>query len=160
MSGADSGPSRPCLVRSVWRSARQLTPLPAVTRRNLDGSPLALNSSICGYGCRRPARLCRPDCVHNQEEVRVVLYTIDSQLISTVQRLYGVFSRRLCSSVREFHPFFCLLINWLTMLLANITRCFFRLGERFEFALLLQSLLTILCQVRSLCTSPRGAELS
>ncbi|KAH9989843.1 hypothetical protein BJV77DRAFT_1145000 [Russula vinacea] len=33
------------------------------------------------------------------------------------------------------------------LLLANITRCFFWLGERFEFALLLQSLLMILCQL-------------
>jgi hypothetical protein len=64
-------------------NVRQLTPLaiaiatnlPAVTRRILDGSPLALNSSICRYGCRGPARLCRSDRVHNQEEVRVVRYT-------------------------------------------------------------------------------------
>ncbi|KAI0296019.1 hypothetical protein BC826DRAFT_1091258 [Russula brevipes] len=33
------------------------------------------------------------------------------------------------------------------LLLANITRCFFWLGERFEFALLVQSLLMILCQL-------------
>jgi hypothetical protein len=79
---------------------------------------------------------------------------------STVQRFYGVFSRHLCSSVRRFYLFCCLLTNWLTRLLANITRCFFWLGERFEFALLLQSLLMILCQVSSPCTSLRKAELS
>ncbi|KAH9975867.1 hypothetical protein BGW80DRAFT_1168805 [Lactifluus volemus] len=33
------------------------------------------------------------------------------------------------------------------LLLANIARCFFWLGEHFEFALLVQSLLMILCQV-------------
>ncbi|KAH9967339.1 hypothetical protein BC827DRAFT_1123151 [Russula dissimulans] len=33
------------------------------------------------------------------------------------------------------------------LLLANITRCFFWLGDRFEFALLVQSLLLILCQL-------------
>lgn len=33
------------------------------------------------------------------------------------------------------------------LLLANITRCFFWLGESFEFALLVQSLLMILAQV-------------
>jgi len=33
------------------------------------------------------------------------------------------------------------------LLLANITRCFFWLGERFEFALLVQSLLMIMCQL-------------
>jgi len=33
------------------------------------------------------------------------------------------------------------------LLLANITRCFFWLGKRFEFALLVQSLLMILCQL-------------
>ncbi|KAI0305949.1 hypothetical protein B0F90DRAFT_1694838 [Multifurca ochricompacta] len=33
------------------------------------------------------------------------------------------------------------------LLLANITRCFFWLGERFEFALLMQSILMILCQL-------------
>jgi hypothetical protein len=32
-------------------------------------------------------------------------------------------------------------------LMANITRCFFWLGNRFEFALLLQSILMILAQV-------------
>jgi len=33
------------------------------------------------------------------------------------------------------------------LLLANITRCFFWLGEHFEFALLVQSLLMIVCQL-------------
>jgi len=33
-------------------------------------------------------------------------------------------------------------------LLANITRCFFWLGTRFEYPLLVQSLLMILAQVR------------
>ncbi|KAI9511534.1 hypothetical protein F5148DRAFT_1280643 [Russula earlei] len=33
------------------------------------------------------------------------------------------------------------------LLLANITRCFFWLGERFELALLVQSLLMVLCQL-------------
>ena len=78
---------------------------------------------------------------------------------STVQRFYGVFSRRLCSSVRGFYLLCCLLTNWLSRLLANITRCFFWLGERFEFALLLQSLLMILCQVRFIYTSLKKAEL-
>jgi hypothetical protein len=38
-------------------------------------------------------------------------------------------------------------------LIANITRCFFWLGNRFEFALLLQSILMILAQVRFVCAA-------
>jgi hypothetical protein len=37
--------------------------------------------------------------------------------------------------------------NLSSRLIANITRCFFWLGNRFEFALLLQSILMILAQV-------------
>lgn len=37
------------------------------------------------------------------------------------------------------------------LLIANITRCFYWLGDRFEFALLIQSLLMIMAQVRTLC---------
>jgi hypothetical protein len=37
--------------------------------------------------------------------------------------------------------------NGITRLVANITRCFFWLGEHFEFALLMQSILMILCQL-------------
>ena len=85
--GAASRLVTECVSRS-WRSVRQLTHLalaiatnlPAVTRRNLDGSPLALNPSVCGYGCRSPACLCRSDRVHSQEEVRVVPYTTNSWL--------------------------------------------------------------------------------
>jgi hypothetical protein len=57
-------------------------------------------------------------------------------------------------------PFVCLLTNGLTRLLANITRCFFWLGEHFEFALLVQSLLMILCQVSSLHMYLKKADLS
>jgi hypothetical protein len=75
-----STPSRHSVERLVAHFLAIATNLPAVTRRNLDGSPLALNSSICRYGCRGPARLCRSDRVHNQEEVRVVPYTTGSWL--------------------------------------------------------------------------------
>ena len=50
--------------------------------------------------------------------------------------------------------------NGITRLVANITRCFFWLGEHFEFALLVQSLLMIICQVSFLHMFPKGSDLS
>ncbi|KAH9993681.1 hypothetical protein BJV74DRAFT_832497 [Russula compacta] len=53
------------------------------------------------------------------------------QTVSIIKKKFTGFSRDICA----------------VLLLANITRCFFWLGERFEFALLIQSLLMILCQL-------------
>ena len=50
--------------------------------------------------------------------------------------------------------------NSITRLVANITRCFFWLGEHFEFTLLMQSILMILCQVSFPHMSPKGSDLS
>ena len=43
------------------------------------------------------------------------------------------------------------MLNWIgASLIANITRLFFWLGDRFEFALLVQSMLMIIAQVGGL----------
>jgi hypothetical protein len=86
------------------------TNLPAVTGRNQDGSPLALNSSIRRYGCRGPARLCRPDRVHNQEEVRVVSYT-------TVPWLTQVYRLETLRGFLETFVQFCAYILPLSLLI-------------------------------------------
>lgn len=60
------------------------------------------------------------------------------------------FSRDVCAILWACHYF--LRRVWVLTcyrLLANITRCFFWLGERFEIALLIQSLLMIMAQVSS-----------
>jgi hypothetical protein len=67
-------------------------------------------------------------------------HDIETQRVSRVTSVpfcWSSFYRRdqICLSL--VHP----------RLIANITRCFFWLGNRFEFALLLQSILMILAQV-------------
>jgi solute carrier family 66, member 2 len=71
------------------------------------------------------------------------------------------FSRDVCAVLCASHTLFlCLVTDLWIRLLANITRCFFWLGEHFEFALLVQSLLMIVCQVSPSHMPLKKADLS
>jgi solute carrier family 66, member 2 len=89
-----------------------------------------------------------------------VRWNSDSSTFSEILRGFLETSVQFCAQLKTLFCASCLMTNWRIRLLANITRCFFWLGEHYEFALLVQSLLMILCQVSYSHIPLKKADLS
>lgn len=139
-----------CLPRSTrhGNSWRQLPHSRLLSRHN--GTLMAVNSSLRWNGGRPSAGLFRPGCVHRPQTARAVPMSTGAPELTRLQRFDWVFSRCMRYPVSrvfgyldacgaEFHRYL--------RLIANITRCFFWLGEHFELPLLAQSILMIFAQV-------------
>lgn len=114
----------------------------------------------CGFvhwdGCWASSRLRRSSRVHRQEEVTCLAFLVQA-LPFTLAHFLPIrdssgFSSDVCAILQvmlDGHFNFAQHADGAYIrLIANITRCFFWLGSRFELPLLYQSILMIVAQVR------------